>query len=394
MTIDSRPTAMVCPGCGRLVNHDVSRCPHCGRLAPTLWGKAWVLDRLFSANFSYAQLFLVVNVVVFMALSVVAAVQGGLPGSLLKSLQVLPGSEVLFRFGAAQSNEVFQRNAWWRLITYQFLHAGALHLVMNSFFLRVYGTQVERVYGRARFVLLYLVSGLFGAALTLWIRGPYASTVGASGSVFGLLGILGAYALQRRDAEGRMLFQRVMFVVVLCLVWGMAAPLVDNWCHVGGFVTGFAIGLWFRTREQTRRGEGPGARIAALIALAVCLGSLGTGTWSLFSKGAGQQGARTQLVTVYDMYHNNVQVIPRVVRQWDAMDKAEYRLVFKSQTSKLRKLADQLGDQGDWLRPILEEQLKLDRLLQTGASSDELRRQAAKLDVMMNGARHHLEENS
>src|SRR5207247_5670489 len=76
---------------------------------------------------------------------------------------------------------------WWRLITSAFLHYGPLHLAMNMVSLYFAGSILEQVIGRWRYVLLYLVSGLAGAAGALYWT-PHGVTVGASGATFGVLG--------------------------------------------------------------------------------------------------------------------------------------------------------------------------------------------------------------
>src|SRR5437868_2695483 len=76
---------------------------------------------------------------------------------------------------------------WWRLITAAFLHYGPIHLGFNMFFLYWIGTPVEQYLGRARFLLVYFVSGLAGSAGAL-VLSPNSVTVGASGAIFGILG--------------------------------------------------------------------------------------------------------------------------------------------------------------------------------------------------------------
>jgi membrane associated rhomboid family serine protease len=76
---------------------------------------------------------------------------------------------------------------WWRLMTAAFLHYGPIHLGFNMFFLYWIGTPVEEYLGRARFLLVYLVSGLAGSAGALVLT-PNSATVGASGAIFGILG--------------------------------------------------------------------------------------------------------------------------------------------------------------------------------------------------------------
>jgi membrane associated rhomboid family serine protease len=125
---------------------------------------------------------------------------------------------------------------WWRLITSAFLHYGPLHLGMNMFSLYFVGSILEQVIGRWRFVLLYVVSGLSGAAGALLVT-PNSPTVGASGAIFGVLGAL--LILERRGhiATGG----QVLGLIVLNLVFTFAVPGISIGGHVGGLIAGVVL---------------------------------------------------------------------------------------------------------------------------------------------------------
>src|SRR5213595_4099402 len=99
---------------------------------------------------------------------------------------------------------------WWRLITAAFLHYGPIHLGFNMFFLYWIGTPVEQYLGRARFLLVYLVSGLAGSAGAL-VLSPGAVTVGASGAIFG---VLGAMMILEWQATGRFVGNALTLIVI------------------------------------------------------------------------------------------------------------------------------------------------------------------------------------
>src|SRR5207253_9491027 len=116
----------------------------------------------------------------------------------------------LAEFGAGgnkngTNNTIFEHGAlfgplvkdgdWWRLFTAAFLHYGFFHLAINMYSLYFAGSILEHVIGRWRFALLYLASGLAGAAGAL-VWSPNVPTVGASGAIFGILGAL--FVLERR----------------------------------------------------------------------------------------------------------------------------------------------------------------------------------------------------
>ena len=133
----------------------------------------------------------------------------------------------------------------WRLFTSMFLHYGILHIVMNMVGLLDGGRHVERMYGRAGFIALYLVSGLAGS-LASALRGE-AVSAGASGAIFGIFGAFGAFLLlhrKRLDAavvgrEARGLLVFLAFNVYI----GLSAKGIDMLAHAGGLAAGFLCGL-------------------------------------------------------------------------------------------------------------------------------------------------------
>ena len=135
---------------------------------------------------------------------------------------------------------------WWRLVTSAFLHAGIIHLGMNMLGLWWFGAPVEAALGRARFLLLYLVSGLAGSAGAL-VASPNAITVGASGALFGMLGA--ALVLER---GGTYVFGGgALGVIVLNLAFTFLIPGISIGGHLGGLVGG-ALG----TLALSRFGRG------------------------------------------------------------------------------------------------------------------------------------------
>ncbi len=135
---------------------------------------------------------------------------------------------------------------WWRLFTATFLHIGVIHLGMNMYVLWDAGRLVERIFGNAGFLVLYVSAGLAGSiASVAWH--PFTVSAGASGAVFGVYGgLLGFLVMERRSLPREVLqsFQRSAMVFVgLNLMIGLGAKGIDLAAHVGGFVGGFAGGL-------------------------------------------------------------------------------------------------------------------------------------------------------
>jgi membrane associated rhomboid family serine protease len=138
---------------------------------------------------------------------------------------------------------------WWRLLSSAFLHYGPVHLAFNMFSLYFAGSILEQVIGRWRFLLLYLVSGLAGAAGALYWS-PNSITVGASGAIFGVLGAL--FVLERRGniATGG----QVAALIVLNLVITFAySGSISVGGHIGGLIAGvllMAAFVRFRSSPQ------------------------------------------------------------------------------------------------------------------------------------------------
>jgi rhomboid protease GluP len=128
---------------------------------------------------------------------------------------------------------------WWRLVTPIFLHGGLLHFAFNSYALIQLGPLVEEEYGTERFVVLYLLSGIGGNILSQFLRST--NTVGASGAICGLMGLLLAYGMRRGGAAGGGIRASMTQSAIYMLIFSFL-PGIDLLCHVGGFVTGFALG--------------------------------------------------------------------------------------------------------------------------------------------------------
>jgi membrane associated rhomboid family serine protease len=129
---------------------------------------------------------------------------------------------------------------WWRLITSAFLHANLVHIGFNMLALWWIGAPVETYLGRSRYLGLYLVSGLAGAAGAL-LQAPVTPTLGASGAIFG---ILGAMLILEWQATGR-LGGNAMTLIVINLVISFAIPNISWGGHIGGLVGGILCTLAF-----------------------------------------------------------------------------------------------------------------------------------------------------
>jgi membrane associated rhomboid family serine protease len=157
-------------------------------------------------------------------------------------------------------NGVHYLGEWWRVITAAFLHIGPVHLVMNMLGLLIFGSELERQLGRARYLALYLLSVLGGAAAIQLFGNPQVPFAGASTAIYGLMGGIGVLMLvQRQDLRG-------LLTLLAINVFISFLPGVSLLGHLGGLVAGaLTAGILVLTRRR------PAAQIAGLVSLAVIL---------------------------------------------------------------------------------------------------------------------------
>lgn len=122
---------------------------------------------------------------------------------------------------------------YWRLMTSAFMHYGPIHLGMNMLVLWFVGAPLEERLGRGRFLLLYLVSGLAGAAGAI-ILSPCSLTAGASGAIFGLFGAAVVLELQHISIFGSWLYT----VIIINLAFTFGANNISIGGHIGGLIGG------------------------------------------------------------------------------------------------------------------------------------------------------------
>jgi membrane associated rhomboid family serine protease len=159
---------------------------------------------------------------------------------------------------------------WWRLVTAGFLHASPIHLLFNMLMLWWFGTALESLLGRVRFVGIYVVSTLAGSAGALLLTQPNEITVGASGAVFGILGA--GLILERRQI---MVFGGgAMAVVLFNLLLSFLIPGISIGGHLGGLAGGMVSVLALSD-------FGRGHAVYGRIGVVSLLGLAGTGIASI-----------------------------------------------------------------------------------------------------------------
>ncbi len=159
------------------------------------------------------------------------------------SSQFLLNDDILIVW-AAKYNHLIREGEYWRLITPIFLHGSFIHIAFNMYALYVIGPGLEAYYGNMRFLVLYLLAGYAGNVFS-FILSPEPS-LGASTSIFGLIGAQGIFIYQNRFLFGkkaRPLLINIITITLINLTLGLS-PRIDNWGHLGGLVGGL-IFAWF-----------------------------------------------------------------------------------------------------------------------------------------------------
>jgi rhomboid protease GluP len=160
-----------------------------------------------------------------------------------------PDGRALLAFGASGRLPVLGFGRWWTVLTATWLHASLIHIAMNMMSIRNVAPIVADFYGASRMIIIYVVSGAAGFALStfgsaylgglpilgdLMGRGYY--TVGASASITGLIGAI--YLYGHRTGSGA-ITEQARFWVISFLVMGFAIRGIDNWAHIGGLIGGY-----------------------------------------------------------------------------------------------------------------------------------------------------------
>ena len=244
---------MVCPSCGALVGVRDDKCYTCGRSNPGLWGFGPALRQL-GTDLGITPLIIGASATLYVLtlLASGSAIGGG-------GISILsPSNRALLLFGASGAFPVFAYGWWWTLLSASWLHGNLIHILFNMMYLRQLGPAMVDIVGPARTLIIYVVSGAAGFLFTStfgWffagvpiLRGA-ALTLGASASIFGLLGALVHYG---RISGSSHIYGQAMQYAVVAGIFGLIMPGIDNHAHLGGFLGGYLTSSFMNplTRER------------------------------------------------------------------------------------------------------------------------------------------------
>ncbi|MCG3153523.1 MAG: Rhomboid protease GlpG [bacterium] len=244
--------AIVCPNCGKLISRNAETCIHCGYRNPGLWGvgpklKHW-LERFGFTQAVMAVCLALYAVALLLNPSAIFRSRGGILQMLLGFLS--PDGVMLDRLGMTGSYAM-QDGRWWTLITAIYLHGSLPHILFNLMGLHQLAPAVEELFGTSRLIVIFTFAGVLGFLISFFAG--VAFTIGASGSLFGLLGALVYYGKSRGGRFGESVYSQALQFAVIMFVYGfMMSGIVNNWAHAGGFAGGYLAAMLLGYSEKSK----------------------------------------------------------------------------------------------------------------------------------------------
>ena len=159
-------------------------------------------------------------------------------------------SQVLLKYGA--NLDVLVKNGeYYRLFTCIFLHIGIMHLLCNMYSLYVIGREVENLFGKVKYIIIFILSGIFGSIMSLAFTHNTISA-GASGAIFGLLGALLYFGMHYRTYLGEAIKRSIIPIIVINLIIGFFAEGIDLAAHIGGLVGGVLVAMMVGVPDKSK----------------------------------------------------------------------------------------------------------------------------------------------
>ena len=258
----------MCPNCRAFITTKDKVCPYCDmKLGPRAIDRRMpsdVLGGLIPAAQFTTVVILIINFGLYLSTAVYSMRSGNSSG--LMSLD----SQTLFLFGAKYSPAIFA-GQWWRLVTAGFLHAGVIHILMNSWVLYDLGATTEQFFGTYRMLVIYFVSTVTGfLASALW---SMSLSIGASAALMGLVGAMIAFGMQDRTGMGSAIKTMAIRWAIYMLLFGLILRgIVDNWAHIGGLAGGFVTAYIAGTPRLVEDGREKFWKYAAYVCIALTVG--------------------------------------------------------------------------------------------------------------------------
>jgi membrane associated rhomboid family serine protease len=269
----SRPK--LCPACGTLVGSTATRCHVCGAsvrfsLAAASRSLGKILPETSPATYAiltFSCILYAISLVWTVRISGFQMSQGGGLGALFGLGGIEP--RVLERLGASLPLP-YNLVQPWRFVTAVFLHGGLLHIGFNMWVLMDIGPMLEELYGSARFVFLYVATGVFGYIASSCF-GNFS--IGGSGALLGLIGAMLAVTMGRKSETMRMLRGQIIRWLIYIAIFGLFFRGIDNYAHAGGLIAGFILGKIMADRTPISPEERKRANLLGWASALIVVGS-------------------------------------------------------------------------------------------------------------------------
>lgn len=326
---------VMCQSCRAFVAPGEKVCPHCG-LESVPVARAAAGEE---ASAFFSRLILAINILLFIAITAVEMKNGRGAEALTSGA----ASPVLVDFGSFIKSLVNQ-GEWWRFITPNFLHIGLMHVLFNSFALYQIGPLTEELYGSAKFIFIYLITGIVAFIASYFFN---IGGAGASGSICGLIGLMAVYGYRQGGGFGKSLMRSMVQWAVLIIIFGFIVG-ANNVGHVGGLISGALLGFLIK-------GEHPSTATAAKVwnAVAIFCVVLIAVSFAMVGKNYGAQQERFKQFEVsrnrQQQGAENIITLSRLIR--DA-DKAIHSIPDSANPGDSHQIAKQLREFGEKISAI------------------------------------------
>jgi rhomboid protease GluP len=257
----------LCVACNKLLGVDDTECPYCGVLQTSARKAARVMGDALPSGMGATHALLGVMVALFL----IPVVAMGDVRDFNVMGYLMSGDHRALMLMGANHGILLEAGQTWRLVTATFLHIGLMHIVFNGYALHILGNPLEELYGRGWYVTLYVVTGVVGNVVSWSGHGIQFANAGASGSIFGLIGIGIVHCWRHRWAN-RQLLRLLVTWAIFGLVFGVIIG-ADNHAHVGGLVSGGALAWLLPSEKVTQKNArmlGNALGVATAIGVAVC----------------------------------------------------------------------------------------------------------------------------
>jgi len=260
----SRPNAVLCPRCRKLVSADEIKCPYCQLARPGHAG--WRAARPWNLQQPdyLIRTIIGINIALFVVSLLLDPGRMGYSPDPLRFLS--PSNRSMLLLGASGTLPVLQFGRWWTLLSANYLHGSLLHILFNMLAFRQLARLTVREFGPERTMVIYTLGGVIGFGVS--VLGGVRFTIGASAAVCSLIGAALYFGKARGGVYGQTVFRQVGGWAVGLMLFGLL-PGINNWGHGGGMAAGFLLAWALGYLEKKR--TAPVHRILAAVCTAVTL---------------------------------------------------------------------------------------------------------------------------